>query len=211
MKPSPRWLLFALPWLSVPAHAEPYQKHHFWLGLGAAQPRDQLNEYFRDTFAWGFGYGYRPLRYLQIDGGLESAIRAGRVDDFFDSPAFGPLRIRDFQYFVPFGARAVLPIAKGKAELYWGGGGAYVRYTEQLRQPSDWVRVGCPVCGARDGFGSYALAGGNIALDRNKTFRLGATVKVYRVTTEGRQVGAVPPIATTDRWVNSYLHFTISF
>jgi hypothetical protein len=161
--------------------------------------------------AWGFGYGYRPWRFLQIDGGFESAYKAARVDDFFNSPAFGPLQIRDFQFFVPFGARAVLPLANNRVELYGGGGGAYVRYSELLRQPSEWVSVGCPVCGARDGFGTYALAGGQVALDRGKHFRVGATVKVYRVDTEGEPIGQLPPFRSSDRWINTYFHFTFSF
>lgn len=193
------------------AAAEPFQRHHVWAGLGAAQPREDLNSYFRDAFAWGMGYGYRPWNFLQIDGGFESAYMAARVEDYLNSPAYGPLRIRDFQYFVPFGARAILPLAKGRVELYGGGGGAYVRYTESLRQPSDWVNIGCPICGARDGFGTYALAGGQVALDRGKHFRLGATVKVYRVDTEGERVGQLPPLRTSDRWINSYFHFTFSF
>lgn len=191
--------------------AQAHQKHHLWVGLGAAQPREDLNQYFRDSFAWGLGYGYRPWKYLQFDGGMESAVGAGRVEDFFNSPAFGPLDINDYQFFFPFGARAVLPVAGGRAEFYGGGGGVYARYTELLRQPSEWIRVGCPVCGARDGWGSYAMAGGNIALDRNKMFRLGATVKVYRVSTEGDRVGDVPPISTTDRWINTYIYFSFSF
>lgn len=205
------WIALAAALLSGGLQAaEPFQKHHIWVGLGAAQPREDLNNYFRDAFAWGVGYGYRPWKFLQFDGGFESAYMAGRVEDYLET-GYGPLRIRDFQYFVPFGARAVLPLAQGRVELYGGGGGAYVRYTEALKQPSDWVNVGCPPCGARDGFGTYAMAGGQVALDRNRNFRVGATVKVYRVDTEGERVGQLPPFRSSDRWINSYFHFTFSF
>lgn len=202
--------IILLAFLAAPLWAQ-HQKHHLWGGLGAAQPRGDLDPYFRDAFAWGLGYGYRPVKFFQVDAGLEGAYRAGRVEDFFDSPAFGPLQVRDFQFFVPFGGRLIAPFADGRFELFGGAGGAYVRYTEMLRQPSDFIQVGCPVCGARDGFGYYTLAGANVALDRNRTFKLGFTVKMYDASTDGRPVGQVPAVSTSDRWINSYLHFTFSF
>jgi hypothetical protein len=148
---------------------------------------------------------------LQLDIGLDSVYNAADVNDYFESPAFGPVRIRDFQFLFPYGARAVLPLADGRLELYGGGGGAYMRYTELLRQPSQFIRLDCPVCSARSGTGWYALTGASFAVDRAQHFRVGAIVRVFDGHTDGRQVGTLPPVRTNDRWMNVYGTFTFSF
>ncbi len=202
-------LLLMLPAGSL-MQAQPYQKHHLTAGLGVATPQGELNDYYEGAFSWTLAYGYRPASFFQIDLGWDGAYNAARVNDYFESNTFGAVRIRDFQHYFPVGGRLVLPLADGKAELYGGGGGAYMRYSEGLRQPSDFYRIDCPVCNARDGFGFYALAGGNVALNRSQSLRLGVTTKMYKATTDGLSVGVIPAAKTKDRWVNVYLHLTLS-
>lgn len=193
------------------APAQPYQKHHFTAGLGVAAPRDQINPPFRNAFSWSFGYGYRPWKYLQFDAALDTAYNAADVDEYLLDPAFGYLRVRDFEYFVPLGARLVAPFKDNRFSLYGGGGGAYVRYSESLRQPSEYYNVACPSCRSRDGWGYYFLAGGDVALTDSGRFRIGVTTRVYQVTTDGRGVGQLPAVETRDRWINTYGHVTFSF
>jgi hypothetical protein len=199
--------------LAAPAGAQyrsqSFQKHHISAGLGIAMPRGELHPYYRNAFSWSFGYGYRPVRYLQADIGWDTSYRAGDVRDFFEVSGL-PLEIRDFQFFIPMGGRVVGPVAGGKVEFYGGGGGAYLRYTERLRQPYDFVNIACPVCNARDGWGYYALLGGSVALTRGQNLRLGVTTRVYDGNTSGPSVGAVPSRKTSDRWVNTYLTLTLS-
>ena len=103
-------------------------------------------------------YGYRFHRYFQAEIGLDTLFGAANVRDFIGS-GFGALQIRDREFFLPLGGRAILPFARGRLLISGGGGGAYMRYAELLRQPSDYFRVDCPVCTSRSGWGSYALAG----------------------------------------------------
>lgn len=203
------YLLLALTCAS-PSFGQSFQRHHFTGGLGVATPQDELNDYYQSAFSWTIGYGYRPVSFFQIDLGYDGAYNSARVNDYYESDTFGAVRIRDFQHYVPVGGRLVLPLAGGKAELYGGGGGAYMRYSEGLRQPSDYYRIDCPVCNARDGFGFYALAGGNVAVNRSQTLRLGVTTKMYKGTTDGLSVGIIPAAKTKDRWVNVYFHLTLS-
>jgi len=206
------FVLLAAAALPPLANAQGYfPRHNLTVGLGIAVPQEDLQPYFRNAFGWNIGYGYRFHRYFQADGGFESSCKAADVNDFYNTPNFGPLRIRDFQYFVPFGARVILPLAGERVRIYGGGGGAYLRYSELLRQPSDYFRVECPVCTARDGWGSYAMAGADFALDRSGIFRLGVMTRMYRANTEGDGLGALPPVRTSDRWWNSYLQFTFGF
>jgi hypothetical protein len=188
-----------------------FQRHHFTAGLGVAVPGSDLKPYYKNAFAWSLAYGYRPLKYAQIDVGYDGAYNSAQVDDYLNNPSFGAVRIRDFQTFIPLGGRVVLPMARGRAEVFGGGGALYARYAEMLRQPSEYLNLACPVCQARDGWGYYAMLGGNVAIDRGNHIRLGLTVKVNRVETSGAPIGNLPSYRTTDRWVNSYLTLGFSF
>lgn len=188
-----------------------YRRHHVTAAAGFTVPGRDLKTYYQTAPAWSFGYGYRPVKYLQFDVGLDGSYNAARVKDYLESPGWGYLRIRDFQTFLPLGGRVVLPVAGGRVEFYGGGGAAYARTAEYLRQPSDWVRLECPDCVARDGWGYYALLGGSVALDRAQHFRLGVTTRVFRTDTSGARVGTTPAVWTADQWVNTYFGLTFSF
>ena len=90
-------------------------------------------------------------------------------------------------------------------------GGAYLRYTELLSQPSEYIRYDCSVCTSRSGWASSAGAGFSVALDRSRNFRLGAGGWVYRGHRDGDPLGAVPAVRTTDHWVNVMAEFAITF
>jgi hypothetical protein len=83
-----------------------------------------------------------------------------------------------------------------------------MRYTELLHQPSEYFSIDCPVCLARDGWSSYVLLGGDMALGHG--LRLGAFGRIYDGHTSGASVGTVPPVKTNDRWVNTYLTLAFS-
>lgn len=187
-----------------------FPRNSVTLGLGAGVPGRDLKPYFETSFALKVEYGYRFTRNFQFDAGFDSTFGAARVNDFLPTD-FGDRRIRDFQYFVPFGGRVILPLARERAQFYAGGGGAYVRYQERVSQPSDYFNISCPPCRARDGFGYYAQAGFRYYLDSYKRFSIGGSTRVYRVETDGPAFGSLPPIKTSDRWVNAYLEFGISF
>ncbi len=195
----------------LPLVAQPrYPKHSFTIGAGAGMPGGDLSGLFRNSGGVSFSYGYRFQRNLQADIGLDMLMGAAKVREFLATD-FGYLRIRDFQFLIPFGGRAVLPVREGRLLLSAGGGGAYMRYSERLKQPSYYYTFQCPDCEARSGWGVYALAAGSIALDSNQMFRLGVTAKAYRGRTDGGAVGSVPAIETHDRWVNLFGDFTVSF
>lgn len=205
------------PFVAVLALAAPlaaqswYPKHTFTVAAGAAQPRAHLASLLKDSALFGFGYGYRFHRNLQIDTGLDTIFYAARVRDFLDTRTFGPLRIRDYQFLIPFGARAVLPLDRGRFLVSAGGGGVRFQYTELLRQPGEYLRLDCYVCNTRGGWGYYGLVAGSVALDRHKHFRLGVTGKVYQGHTRGDPLGPFPPSRTRDRWANVMGEFGIAF
>ena len=200
------WLLLAAPLLGQSS----YPRHNFTFGAGAGLPRGDLVAYFSDSPAIAVSYGYRFHPNFQLDLGLDTVFHAAGVKDYYQS-ALGTHRIRDYQFMVPMGARAVLPLAGGRFLFGGGGGGAYMRYSERLHQPSDYYQIDCPVCASRDGWGYYGLLNAAAFVDRAKHFRVGVTSKVYRGHTNGEALGGAPPLKTRDHWVHLYAEFGLSF
>jgi hypothetical protein len=209
-----RKLLTALLMLGTAgeAIAQEYYRHTITATLGAGRPRGELRGLFSDSFLAGVEYGYRFHRNFQLDAGFDSVFGAAGVRDWLPT-AFGNLRIRDYQSFVPFGGRVILPLANERVNIYGGLGGVYMRYAERLKQPfqSYDYRIPCDVCAARDGFGYYGIFGGSVALDHGRHFRVGAGTRMYRGHTSGDPLGATPPRETTDRWLNLFGSFSVSF
>ncbi len=202
------WLLLAA--LSPLAAQTSWPKHYATFGVGAGLPGGALSGLFTDKPGITVDYGYRVLKYVQADVGLDTVFGAAGVRQFL-STDLGYVRIRDFQWLIPFGGRLVLPVKNGRVLLSGGGGGAYMRYSERLQQPSSYYHFACPNCTSRSGWGNYALVAGSYALDHYQRFRVGVTSKFYRGHTNGAAVGALPPVETLDRWVNLFLDFTVTF
>jgi hypothetical protein len=191
------------------AHAQNYYPHHnFTLGVGGASPQADLSRFMQSTPGVSIGYGYRFLRYFQADAGLDILFGAARIREFLNTD-IGGFRIKDREYFVPLGGRAIAPLAHGRLLFSAGGGGAYMRYNERVSQPSSYFRIDCPVCTMRTGWGYYAQAGADYFIGRN--FRLGALMRVYRGHTNGEPLGPVPGVRTTDHWVNTMAQLGFSF
>ena len=197
--------------LAAPLMAQThYQKNYVTLGAGAGLPSGELSGLFRNVGGIGVGYGYRFQKNLQADFGFETLFGAAGVRDFLNTDV-GYARIGDRQYFLPFGGRAILPLGEGRVLLSLGGGGAYLRYSERLKQPSSYYRIECPDCASRGGWGAYALASASYAIDHFQMFRLGVTAKAYRARTDGGALGLVSAGETRDRWLSLFANFTVSF
>ena len=187
-----------------------YPRNTFSFGVGAGRPQADLAGFFSDSAGISVSYGYRFHRNLQADAGFDTVFGAARVRDFIRT-GFGDLRIRDYQFLIPFGVRAILPLEHGRFLISGGGGGVHMRYTELLRQPSDFFRIDCPVCSSRTGWGYYGLVAASVVLDRSQHFRFGVTSRVYQGHTDGDPLGFAPGARTRDRWVNVFGEFGFSF
>ena len=208
---------FALLYLLVACGAagslfgqDDFRRFNISLNMGAATPHEDLKPFFNNDFVLGGNFGYRFHRNFQLDVGFDEVFGAAGVEDYLQTD-IGYLRIRDRQYFVPFGGRAILPLADGKVLIYGGGGGAYMRYSEVLKQPSDYYTVECPYCLSRDGWGYYGVAGASYALNYGQNFRIGFLTKTYRGHTSGENLGTLPGVKTKDTWVNYMGEFTFCF
>lgn len=209
MKRSVLILAAATPLLAQPDY---YRKHYFTVAGGAGLPGGDVKPLLATSPLFNFGYGYRFSRFFQVDAGFDTVFHAARTNDFYESQ-FGDLRIHDYLHIVPVGGRAIVPLARNRVLFSGGGGGAYVRYQERIRQPfrDGGIRIDCPVCSGRGGFGYYGLLGMSVALDRYQNFRLGFSTKVYRAKTDGDAFGPLPPVSTRDTWINHAVEFTFSF
>ena len=206
-------LLFGNSALTVRATAQERPlKNSFELGGGAAVPAADLRPYMSSSFLLRLGYGYRLHRNLQADFGLEGVFGAAGVKRV-ERSAVGDIKIDDSEVLVPFGARAILPLAHDRFELHAGGGGMYLHYAEEASVPegvtvicyygSCTVDVDCPACRSRSGWGYYGRAGAAISLDRRHRCWLGLDTRLIRGTTSGQALGSVPEFRTKDQWVNT--------
>ena len=199
-------ILVALP---VFAQSD-FPHHNFTVGVGAGLPRGELRDYFSDKAGASIGYGYRFHRYFQADAGMDIIFGAARVRDYMDS-GIGTVRIRDREYLLPLGGRAIAPFFDGRLLFSGGGGVAYMNYRESVAQPSEYYRVSCPYCTSRDGWGYYTLANASVFLDRARHWRVGVTGRVVRGKTTGEPLGTAPAVETRDHWVNLFAEVGFSF
>jgi hypothetical protein len=187
------------------------RRHTFSIGGGAGVPTAEIGPLVSVSPVLRVGYAYRLHRNFQAETGLDTVFYAARVRDYFQSN-FGDLRIRDYEFLLPFGGRALVPVGRDRVLLSAGGGGAYLRYQERVRQPfGNNFRIDCPICQARSGFGYYAILGASVALDRARVFRLGASTRVVRGDTQGDPLGRFPGTRTSDTWVTTAAEFSVTF
>jgi hypothetical protein len=197
--------------LLTPLQAQNYFPHHnFTFGAGAGRPRGDLGPVLDDTPGISVGYGYRFHRYFQADVGVDILFGAASVRDFLTT-GIGDFRIKDREYFLPFGGRAIIPLARGRMLLSGGAGAAWIRYAERVSQPSSDFRIGCPVCTSRNGWGYYAQGNASWFLNRSQNFRIGVNTKVVRGHTDGDPLGFVPGFRTRDKWLMMNAEFGFSF
>lgn len=199
--------------MAIPALAQPaFRKNYFTVGGGGGLPGGELKPFLDTSPVVRVGYGYRFHRFFQADIGFDTVFHAAKVNDYV-STQFGDLRVKDYQFMLPMGGRTVLPVLNGRMLLYAGGGGAYLRYQERIRQPFSGTgyRIDCPECRSRSGWGYYGLLGMSYSLDRMQMFRVGFTTRVFRANTSGDAFGPLPAFRTSDQWVNTAAEFTFSF
>ncbi len=158
------------------------------------------------------GFGYRPIQYLQADVGMDAIFHAAGVRGFQDT-IIGRIKIRDNEILVPFGGRAILPLASRRIELFGGGGAAYLHYGESVEVPGsgDGSSFNCRTCRSRGGWGAYAIAGINVAVERSRRFWVGVESRLVHGKTNGDPLGAVPPLQTQDTWINTAAVFLVRF
>lgn len=214
-------ILAALSW----THARLAAQERPWrqiatIGGGVGVPGADLRPHMSSSFLLRVNYAYRFHRNLQAEAGLDSLFGAAGVNKV-ESSAVGDIKIRDTEYLVPFGARAILPLARNRFELSVGGGGAYIRYAEEAGSP-EGVQVYCPyggcsvivdcyTCKSRGGWGYYGVAGAAFALDARRRLWLGVTGRFVRGTTSGQPLGSVSRFETKDQWFATAVELSWKF
>lgn len=196
--------------LCASGFSQDYNRFSVFVDAGGAIPQADLRSYFNARPFIGGGFGYRFHEFFQVEGGYDTVFGAAGIRDFLPT-GFGDLRIRDYQTFIPMGGRVILPAWNDRVRVWGGGGGAYIRYSERVRQPGDDFRIDCSVCTSRDGWGYYAQVGADVAFDPGRHFRLGVGGKVYVGETDGEPLGAAPARRTKDRWSNVFIRFAAEF
>jgi len=206
-------ILLTIGSLAAPLPAQSLaRKFSFNIGTGGAIPREDLASFMSTSPLLRIGFGYRPYRFLQADVGMDAIFQAAGVRDFQDT-IIGRIKIRDNEILVPLGARGIFPLASDRIELFGGGGAAYLHYGESVEVPGGGSDSGfkCQTCRSRGGWGSYAAAGINVAVERGHRFWVGVETRLFHGRTNGDPLGAVPPLETRDTWINTAGFFMVRF
>ncbi|HEX4808860.1 MAG TPA: hypothetical protein VH325_08020 [Bryobacteraceae bacterium] len=109
-------------------------------------------------------------RFLALDLGIESALP--EFSHYCTGVDYCSGKTRETATFLPFGVRIVPSLDNGRLEPFVGFGGAYVRHSDQndpccsFTGPNSWLW--------------QANGGVRYALDHNRRFWIGTTVRYYR-------------------------------
>jgi hypothetical protein len=152
----------------------------------------QANQRFESQSATSLGisYGYRFHKYVEVEGGLLTALDpTGEICSHN-----GCIDVDDRFFWLPFGVRFIAPLYLGRIEFSGGGGGLYEKYT-----------VGSPFPGGgpsdRHGWGGYFVGSAAVALDHSHHFWLGATPRWFLAN----------PASARDRWFQIAGELTFRF
>jgi len=121
----------------------------------------------------GVSYGYRALKFLELDAGLHVALQPGQEL----CSRFGCYDPNDRYFWIMVGARLVAPLVAGRVELSLGGGGLVQQYSVSNRDSPFGVS-------SQGAFGGYFTAGAAAPLDRRHHFWIGVTPRVLLANPE---------------------------
>ncbi len=171
------------------------------LQIGGVFPGGELGDNFGPAVVVGGGFGYRVLRNLQLDGGLDVAFGAARASRSIQLAGGGVRKVTNYEVFLPLGARWVLPRSDEQFQFSFGGGYSPLLYTEAALPASQSEQIRCFSCQERTGGGPFAQVGVEF-LDQQKRWGYGLAFKAFEGKTEGPTLGTGIPFRTNDRWFN---------
>lgn len=203
--------LWALAVLLLPAIVlgQDYHRSNITVGVGAAAPVGTSGNYLSTAPLFNLGYGYRFNKLFQADLGLQIGFGAANNQNP-ESTGYGYVQGGDHEYMFSLGGRIYIPLPFERFELSAGGGAEHLHYSESA--PSNpYYSTYCYTCTSRGGWGGYGLANLRYYLDDNKNFSVGTTIQFIAGSTNGEPVGNVPPVSTTDHWLNATVEFGVSF
>ena len=195
--------------LARPAIGQEFHHSNIDIGVGFAAPVGSAGNYLTTAPLFDVNYGWRFNRVFQADAGLQIAFGAANNQNA-EATDVGLVQGGDHEYMVPVGGRIYLPLPWERVEVSVGAGAAYLHYSETA--PSNpYYSSYCYTCTSRDGWGGYGLASVRYYLDQNHTFSVGSTIQFIAGSTNGAPVGNIPPVSTTDHWLNAMFQFGVSF
>jgi hypothetical protein len=148
--------------------------------------------------AFGIGFGMRPVRYLQLDAGVDAVLQAFGASGSINTTG-GRRDITDREVLVTLGPRVVLPLATERVLASLGAGYAYAHYSGIAQAHANEVIVGFNG-DARSGHGTYLFGMVEIIPTRTSPFTIGVRVGSVRASTDGDPVGRLPGVESHDRW-----------
>jgi hypothetical protein len=175
-----------------------YRKFIIDFNVGGLNPGGDLQGKFSTAPGAGFNLGTGVHRHFQLDAGFDAGTGAAGVSRTINTTG-GPRSVGDTEYFVPLGARFVLPLFRERLLLSGGGGGAYISYTETPKAGANEVVI-CTSCVSRSGGGAFEVAQIKVMLDKQRRFGVGSTTRWYQASSKGGALGTNLQGNSKDRW-----------
>jgi len=191
--------------------ADSYRKFSLDISGGLLRPQGEMRRWqyaefggerrslFQQTGLFGTHFGYRPIRYAQIDAGLELGVSAvGRRT--ISLVSFETGEYDDFIFFLPLGGRAVIPLASERLLLSIGGGGVYVNNIE--------ISDSGVTDAERSGWGAYGLGQVLFVFGESRRIGVGFTSRWTRVHLSRGFLPGYGSARIADQWL--FLGATLS-
>ncbi len=138
-------------------------------------PDGNRQKLFKSTFLEGTHFGCRPIRYAQIDAGLDVGLGvAGKRKASVSR--YEQKELSDLIFMAPVGVRGVAPLFDERLLISGGGGGNWV---SNLQYRGDFDEAGklCDPCSSRHGWGRYGVAQVLYVFGESRRIGLGATAR----------------------------------
>ena len=97
--------------MPLPLCAQDMNPHRITVGVGSAAPGDSV--YMDPGIGVELNYGYRFARLFQMDAGFETSFNKDYRNYY---PKYGTGLTTSTNFFVPAGARLLIPVKDGRIE-----------------------------------------------------------------------------------------------
>lgn len=203
-----------------------YRPFSFDIGGGILKPQGPMRQWklvdaggvrkplFLEPGSLSFSFGYRPVRFFQLDAGIDLSMGGATSMHRTIQTTRGEREVVNNLLAAPFGGRLVLPLFKEHFLISAGGGVAFLRNNESgvpkpTGDPYTYEVVECTSCQSRSGWGPYGLVQVLYVAGKGRHFGVGCTGRWTQAQLTGGFLPNYSRSQTKDNWL--FLGGTMSF
>jgi hypothetical protein len=216
----PCWAVALLAVSTAWAQEQPktYRPFTFDINGGILKPQGPMRKWklvdvggvrkplFLEPGSLSFLFGYRPVRFFQLDAGIDLSLGSPTSMHRTIQTTRGEREVVNNLLAVPFGGRLVLPLFKEHFLISAGGGAAFLRNNESgvpkpTGDPYTYEVVECTSCQSRSGWGPYGLVQVLYVPGKSRRFGIGCTGRWTQAQLTGGFLPNYSRSQTKDNWL----------